>query len=846
MKIIKPTPLGLLTRAYRSAGREHLGIAIPVMATLGATPRLVSESELWDTVGEELMGYPLDAALPKPHAEFLLAAHGYGKYCVGRQACHVGIRFAGIDKLLRVSGERYWNGDVATAPAPFESLPLDWPHAYGGAGYPENPAGRGFADLSGKTGSGTLLPLPNIEYAATAISSRGQPTTPAALTPLAPSWPQRSALYGQLDTQWLKEDCPGFPRTMDRRYFNVAPLDQQLPALAALPDGLAYEITGMHPEQEVITGTLLPLRARCFVQRLREESLTEVPMRLTTTWFIPHRERVVMIFHGEAPVEEFDAQDIACLLIGAESNEEARSTAHYRRVFDLRTDNTSGALHALRDTDLMPASMLTQPGHPEGTADEPERSALQRNLLRHARLQAERAATSVQDAGAQRALDAFTATPAPADPPRLENLAEFVRHQEQLAEKQLDCLETTRRQIEAKYAHECPQLHARRGPPKLSPDHAHLTHLHSTGMQDLMRDADQKLRASYLHAAHYQDAAPRLGPAAAQAIRKRVASMCANGESLAGVDLTGADLSGMSLRGALLAGALLENADLSDADLSGATLSAAVLARATLVRTLFAGARLDNANLSLALCEDADFSDATLNGCLFERTQFQRCRFPRASIQRARFSNCHFDMVSFTQATLSDLVFMEQAFHDVDFSKTRIRKLAFIQCRFERVRFSGADIVGFGLVETIANGIQFDRATLRKACFVKDTILEHADFTQAVLSEVNLRQAQAKGVSFNGARISQSDFSDACLQAADLQHMKLDNGYMVRTDLHAANLTRSDLIGACLRRANLRYTNFREANLFRANLVDAVLDHTTRLDGAYLEQAVLRPSARQA
>ena len=81
MKIIKPMPLGILTRAYRSDGREYLGIAIPTMATLGETPRLVGETELWDTVGDALSGYTLDAALPKAHAEFLVSAHAYGKYC---------------------------------------------------------------------------------------------------------------------------------------------------------------------------------------------------------------------------------------------------------------------------------------------------------------------------------------------------------------------------------------------------------------------------------------------------------------------------------------------------------------------------------------------------------------------------------------------------------------------------------------------------------------------------------------------------------------------------------------------------------------------------------------------
>ncbi|MFM0250242.1 DUF2169 family type VI secretion system accessory protein [Paraburkholderia sediminicola] len=844
MKIIKPTPLGILTRPYRADGGEHLGIAILMMATLGDAPRLVSESELWDTAGEELLGYTLDAALPKPHAEFLVSARAYGKYCGRTQACHVGIRFAGVEKQLRVSGERYWDGDTATAAKPFESLPVDWPLAYGGAGYADNPRGRGFADAFGD--SEVPLPLPNIEYAANPVSRRGQRAVPASFSPIAPAWPQRSALYGQFDQQWLEEDCPGFPRTMDRRYFNVAPLDQQFPAHPALPDGAAYEITHLHPEREVMTGTLPALRARCFVQRQREDALAEIPMRLSTAWFIPHRERVMMIFHGVTDVEEFDAQDIRCVLIGAEMSGEARSAADYRRIFDLRMDSKRGVLHALRDGDLVPASMLTQAnGDGEAMAD-PSQNALQRNLLRRAHLQGEQAAASAQGAAAKLAFEVFATAPEPKHPPRLDELAEFVEHHEKLAEEQRNALEKKRQQIKATHAALVPQTSARRGPPVLCVADACRAHVERPDMRDLARDADHKLRQAYLHAVQYQDAAPRLEPAAADAARRRVAAMLANGESLAGLDLTGADLSGMNLRCAQLSGALLESANLTDADLCQATLTGAVLARATLVRTAFVGAHLGHANLSLAHCEDTDFSDATLDGCLFERTQLLRCRLLRASIQRTQFRECRFEMIDFSEATLSDLVFIEQTFRDVNFSKARIRKLAFMQCKVEQASFSEADIVGFGFVETIANAIRFDRAALRKACFVKDSVLENADFTHARLDEVNLRQVHARRANFSGAQINQCDFSDACLQAADLQNVKIENGYMVRTDLSGANLARADLIGGYLRRAILLGANLRETNLFRANLAETSMDQGTQLDGAYLEQAVFYPLARSA
>jgi uncharacterized protein YjbI with pentapeptide repeats len=838
MKIIKPTSLGILTRTYRHAGNEHLGIAIPLMVTLGDAPHLVSESELWNMAGDELSGYALDAALPKQHAEFLIAGRAYGQYCDAAHTCRVGVRFAGLDKQLQVSGSREWRGDTSSPAAPFEYLPLDWPLAYGGPGYADNPRGIGFSTGA----SGSAQALPNITYPGAPAVTREHGAAPAAFTPIAANWPQRSALYGEMDAQWREEDCPGFPRTMQPAYFNVAPRDQQLPHLDSLPPGATYELTHMHPQRPTLTGSLPPLHARCFVQRTRNPELSEVAMRLTTVWFIPHRERAIMIFHGTARVEEFDAQDVACLLLAAECDGESRDGAHYRRVFDLRMDSKRGALHALRDQDLAPRSLLpvaNDQGNANGVQAEPQVSALQRNLQQRAHEQVSQAVA----AGVVMAVPQVLPPP----PPRLDELAEFVERNEKFARTQLAALEQTRQRIEAEH----PELtasrnaSARRGPP---PSFANNRPAHpvSPELLEQEREAERKLRATYLQSAHYQEAAPRLNAASSAKLRDRVAAGHARGESLAGFDLTGADLSGMSLRGADLAGALLENADLSDADLTGANLREAVLARAALAGTRFSKADLAGANLALTHCDETDFSDAILDRCLFERAVWRNCNAQRASVRRVQFNGCCFEAVDFAEATLSELVFIEQTLTDVTLRAATIRKLAFLQCQLDRVAFTSADIEGFGLIETVAEQIRFDHARLRKACFAKDTVLNHADFSGASLIEVNLRQTQARHACFSGATITQCDFSDADLQHADLSDAKFDSGYLVRTDLRCASLAGADLIGAQMRRAMLHNTDFGEANLFRANLAEASIDASTRLEHAYLEQTVFHPLRKAA
>lgn len=321
MKIVKPLAISPLTRVYRMHGREYLGVAALLIATLGDEPKLLAESALWRLAGDELRGYPLDMALPKACPEFLVSGYAYGKYASDPHACacEVGVRIAGLEKRLRVCGDRQWAGARITAPRPFERLPIDWDLAYGGAGCADNPRGRG-----AHAREGAPRDLPNVEYAHSPMRFAHEQPAPAGFCPVDAAWPARAGLYGALDRQWQEEDCPGFPRTLDPRYFNIAPADQQLPELRAFPDGARYELTHMHPDHATLAGNLPALRARSFVVRRGSDAPEEMPMRLTTAWFVPHRERVILIYHGVTPVRAFDASDVQTVLFGAEASGHAR------------------------------------------------------------------------------------------------------------------------------------------------------------------------------------------------------------------------------------------------------------------------------------------------------------------------------------------------------------------------------------------------------------------------------------------------------------------------------------------------------------------------------------------
>ncbi|WDD91933.1 DUF2169 domain-containing protein [Burkholderia sp. FERM BP-3421] len=802
MKIIKPCRMSLLTRAYRRLGGEHFGIAALVGATLEEIPRLLTEQELWGLVADELRGDTLDMALPKPHPEFLVSGYAYGKHAAtpGGGVCDVEVGIAGLHKRLRVCGERP-DGPTG-APRPFERLALDWTYACGGADHADNPLGHGAVPPAD---SASVPPV--IVYPPEPGRDAEARPVPAGFRPLDAAWPARARLSGEYDRQWLEHDCPGFPRTLDPRYFNIAPADQQLPGASAFPDGASYELRHLHPDHALIAGRLPALRARAFVVRAGDEAPEAVPMRLTTVWFIPHRARAVLIYHGVAPLREYDASDLDALLLGAEDSGHARPDDWYRQVIAWRTRHEKAALYALRDQDLLPARYLD--------VDAPEMGP-----------------PGVRQARARAQLSAFPNATVET-PPRADQLLEFVeRHEAEAAARRAEL---------ARMLEDAPpddgastSAHAQSGPPRATRADPALRGSH----------AQDGLRKLYLHAAHHQVAPPRLSAVESGAQRARVAAALADGGSLDGVDLTGVHLAGMNLRGARLAGALLENADLSDADLTGATLGRAVLVRANLARARLADADLRGANLSLARCEQTDFSGADLSECVVERVRFQDCALPGARLADTRFQSCAFLRVDFSRAHLSNLVFIEQPFDTVDFSEATISKLLLMQCPLTVLRFSGAQIDGLGVSGARGPGpLHFDRARVSHACFVESSGLAGVDFSAAIVRESNFRGADLQAADFSDAWLDDCDFTGARLPRARLRGAKIDGGGFARADLAGADLRDADLLGGFLRGARLDRADLRRANLFRANLAQILTDADTRWDDAYLVDAMRFPRA---
>lgn len=206
---------------------------------------------------ESSLKYDTDLPRTKPGTDVLVNGQAYAPQGEPARAVDVSLRVANIDKRLRVTGDRIWQGSLLgtrlSEPDPFTSMPITYERAFGGYDRESsqvnehtwderNPAGVGFAaraeHLSGK-------PAPNVEYPGTLINSPQSRPQPAGFGPIAGHWKPRVELGGTYDEKWEATRLPLLPEDFDDRFYHAAPEDQRV--AGHLHGGEAVELTNMTP-----------------------------------------------------------------------------------------------------------------------------------------------------------------------------------------------------------------------------------------------------------------------------------------------------------------------------------------------------------------------------------------------------------------------------------------------------------------------------------------------------------------------------------------------------------------------------------------------------------------------
>lgn len=839
MKVIKPLRLSVLNRPFRLQGKNHLGVSVLALADMGKNPQLRPEMELWQLAGDELQasGGVLDMAMPKARAEFLATGYAYSHHQQDKTACAARIDVENLSKTLAIFGDRYWSGSKPTAPKTFEQMRLDWSRAFGGEGYAENPHGIGA--VNEQQNGVEYRRLPNIEPLAGRLTSPKQKPEPASFGPLDIQWPRRIRRMGkQYDASWLQNDFPGFARDIDWRVFNAASPDQWWNERDSLPPQAEWRIWNMHPEKPLQQGSLPPWQARCFINRQRgdETLFEEIPLRATTVWFFPHLEQMLLIWHGNARINEDDAADVLHLMPALEKTGGSRSQNHYRKVLAQRLDKEKGALFAFREKDLVPEEAI---GPWIDSEVQESASPMRDNLKNRAsQLREQHRARMEQQGGDISALMDEIDEP---EMPKLDELPEFIEKMERQAEEMKAEAEKRKKEFEARYPQNSNDENMPRGPESM---HRMQEMLHSNKeyfSEKKLEQSRESLHKMYLMSVQNQPPALRMKGDIALIIRQRAERTLAQGGDFSGMDLTGVDFSGMDLRGARFNKALLECADLSHCQLDGADFTEAMLARAELKETSLRDCNFTGASLALAQCLNSDFSHSKFSETQLEDALFDDCAFEGAELKDLLLRNCGFIRCRFHQARLDGCTFMEMTLPQPDFSHARLNKSTFIKCVLEAAMFSGAQLESCSWVESQLEQAKFDHATLTTCSLASASSLAGADFSHATLKQSNFRLTALTGANFMQAKLENSDLSEALCQGADFTHANLVGSMFVRTDFRQADFTDANLMAALLQKAQLGGANFSNANLFRTDLSQSLTDENTRLTGAWTKRVKTLP-----
>ena len=320
------------------SGRELLVVVVKgtfEMPQAGQSIRLAEQQVplvMSDTfTGEPGSSSPLcevDFSPRKPQCDVLLTGSAYAPGGRPTSRVQVGVRVGPMAKAFAVVGDREWrmglSGVTASAPEPFTVMPITYDRAFGGvdikhedptqhAAFMLNPVGRGFhKHLRSEWIEGATLP--NTEETSRPVSAPDFPGyQPMSLGPLGRGWEPRSRYAGTYDEQWLAQHFPFLPPDFDERYFQSAPLDQQI----SYPiGGEQVRLMNLTPDGDV-TFTLPAFDAPVHFtprQGQREEGL----LILDTIVLEPDLRRLTLTWRATRPLRK-NVFDIGQVLVGKKS-----------------------------------------------------------------------------------------------------------------------------------------------------------------------------------------------------------------------------------------------------------------------------------------------------------------------------------------------------------------------------------------------------------------------------------------------------------------------------------------------------------------------------------------------
>ncbi len=345
MRIIKPQQLIMLKNGYQLGRQSYAGFSVVAGFYLSRQKiSFINEPEIWQGWQTAPLSWKtLDNAEPKPFAEFLLA--GSVVIPANEPGRDVSVKVGNLARDWYVRGD----GDCTQE----NTVSLDHTESFGGPMCPDNPLGRGGDDES----------TPSLFEWQVMDNERRLHCDPlAAPSPLPPDFYQRKQWVDKIADEmgneyYLDNYFPGFPPSIDMRYFQTAPASQWLDA-DEWPADIAYELAGFGHEGESLKGSFPKIQARAFYQTKNEpEKLTVLPLQKKTLWLLPNSDVGLIVFTGNLKIDHMLDDPLDSILIALDHQESPRDESHYHEVHKKRTSADCNEFEFLYDPDLMPEGM---------------------------------------------------------------------------------------------------------------------------------------------------------------------------------------------------------------------------------------------------------------------------------------------------------------------------------------------------------------------------------------------------------------------------------------------------------------------------------------------------------